>query len=45
VITRSGGGQLTGAEVVALGHVLVAAADVSEHVTEMFAPAARIVGL
>lgn len=45
VITRSGGGQLTPAEIVALGHVLIAAADVSGHVTEMFAPAARIIGL
>jgi len=45
VITRAGGGQLTPAEIVALGYVLVAAADVSGHVTGMFAPAARIIGL
>lgn len=44
VITRAGGGQLTLGEITALGHVVVAAAEVSEHVTEMFAPAQRILG-
>ena len=37
-------GTLTGRELTALGYVIVAAADVSEHVTEMFAPAQRILG-
>jgi hypothetical protein len=45
VITRAGGGTLTLGELTALGYVIVAAADVSEHVTEMFAPAQRILGL
>jgi hypothetical protein len=44
VITRMGGGQLTGAELAALGHLLAAAADVSEHVTGILEPAQRIVG-
>lgn len=44
VITRAGGGRLTADELTALGHLVVAAADVSEHVTGMFAPAQRILG-
>lgn len=44
VITRAGGGQLTAAELAALGQLLEAAADVSEHVTAMLEPAQRIVG-
>ena len=44
VITRRGGGQLTMDETNALTHLFVAAADVSEHVTAMFAPAQRILG-
>jgi hypothetical protein len=44
VITRAGGGQMTAAELVAMGHVLAAAADVSAHVTDMLEPAQSIVG-
>jgi hypothetical protein len=44
LITRAGGGQVTGAELAALGYLLVAAADVSEQVTGILEPAQRIVG-
>jgi len=44
VITRAGGGQMTAAELVAMGHVLAAAADVPAHVTDMLEPAQSIVG-
>ena len=44
VITRTRGGRLTADEMTALRYLFVAAADVAEHVTAMFAPAQRILG-
>ena len=45
VITRMGSGVLTAGERTALGYLILAAADVSVHVTAVFDPARRILGL
>jgi len=43
-LARSGGGQLSGAEQDALGHLFIAAADISEKTGEIFNPAESVLG-